>query len=203
MRAAGRTAGPCCWERSRSSLPAAPVHTPQVWPNPPKYRPRQGPRRRPGPSLPRRERVARRPRAGSKPRFQPEPRHVNGPSRDTPRAVSGGAPGPSRRRRHTRPHSPWRPAAPASLPASTVLPGATTNQSAVRSHALPAAGSDQSARQAWGPAALWEAWRGGRLARSMTGDVGPGRELRPGPQRRGSAFAAGRAVGGSGRVRGL
>lgn len=38
----------------------------------------------------------------------------------------------------------------------------------------------------------------------MTGDVVPRRELRPGPQRRGSAFAAGRAGGGgTGRVRGL
>lgn len=138
VRTVGRTAGPFCWERSRSGRPAAPVHTPQVWPSPPKYRPRQGPRRRPGPSLPRRGRVARRPRAGSRPRFQPEPRHVNGASRDTPRAAaaSGGAAGPSRRRRRTRPHSPWRPAAPASLPASTVRSG-SDHQSKCRAPATP------------------------------------------------------------------
>lgn len=120
-RAAGRTAGPCRCQGSRSARPTASSQPPS-----------------PGPVLPSTDPRRHRRCPGTAPQPPPGTPHANGPSGDTPRdAASGEARGPPGRARHplTAPRGGGHPTpltmatcAPASLPASTALPAATTNQ---------------------------------------------------------------------------
>lgn len=129
--------GPPPGRASREPTAHSPARCSHV-PTPPL--PRKGPRRRPGPGL---EAPRWLPAA-----IQPKPTrapHVNAPSRRTPG------------RGRSRPHSPWRPAAPA-----LAVPGAATNQRAPRQPHPPPCRLRPIIGGGLGPAALWE--RGSRGA---------------------------------------